>query len=185
MSKNKPVVVVTRKLPQVVETRMMELFQTKLNATDQAMSKADLIEAVKTADVLVPTVTDRIDKSVILQAGPRLKLIANFGNGVDNIDVETALSRGITVTNTPGVLDQKGDLITGITPKQIDDMVADGTLSGGMLPKIGSALDAARNGVKGVHIIDGRVEHALLLEVLTNEGVGTMIRADDPAPARA
>ena len=64
-----------------------------------------------------------------------------------------------------------------LTPKQIDDMVADGTLSGGMLPKIGSALDAARNGVKGVHIIDGRVEHALLLEILTDHGVGTMIKS--------
>ena len=104
MSKHKPVVVVTRKLPQVVETRMMELFQTKLNATDQAMSKAELVEAVKTADVLVPTVTDRIDKAILMQAGEQLKLIANFGTGVDNIDVETAVARGITVTNTPGVL---------------------------------------------------------------------------------
>ena len=74
------------------------------NATDEAMGKAELVEAVKTAEVLVPTVTDRIDKAVLLQAGDQLKLIANFGNGVDNIDVETALSRGITVTNTPGVL---------------------------------------------------------------------------------
>ena len=104
MSKHKPVVVVTRKLPQVVETRMMELFQTKLNATDRAMGKAELIEAVKTADVLVPTVTDRIDKAILMQAGEQLKLIANFGTGVDNIDVETAVARGITVTNTPGVL---------------------------------------------------------------------------------
>jgi hypothetical protein len=82
----------------------------------------------------------------------------------------------VLLTNTPGVLDKDGNLITGITPKQIDDMVADGTLSGGMLPKIGSALDAARNGVKSVHIIDGRVEHALLLEILTDHGVGTMIK---------
>ena len=81
------------------------------------------------------------------------------------------------LTNTPGVLDKAGNLITGITPKEIDEMVADGTLSGGMLPKIGSALDAARNGVKGVHIIDGRVEHALLLEILTDHGVGTMIKS--------
>jgi len=83
----------------------------------------------------------------------------------------------VLLTNTPGVLDQSGKLITGITPKQIDDMVADGTLSGGMLPKISSALDAARSGVKGVHIIDGRVEHALLLEILTDEGVGTLIKS--------
>jgi acetylglutamate kinase len=83
----------------------------------------------------------------------------------------------VLLTNTPGVLDETGTLITGMTPKQIDDMVADGTLSGGMLPKISSALDAARNGVKSVHIIDGRVEHALLLEILTDHGVGTMIKS--------
>jgi acetylglutamate kinase len=83
----------------------------------------------------------------------------------------------ILLTNTPGVLDKDGKLLTGLTPKQIDDLVEDGTLSGGMLPKIGSALDAARGGVKSVHIIDGRVEHALLLEVLTDEGVGTLIKS--------
>jgi acetylglutamate kinase len=83
----------------------------------------------------------------------------------------------VLLTNTPGVLDQDGKLLTGLTPKQIDDLVEDGTLSGGMLPKIGSALDAARGGVKSVHIIDGRVEHALLLEVLTDEGVGTLIKS--------
>ena len=83
----------------------------------------------------------------------------------------------ILLTNTPGVLDKDGKLLTGLTPKQIDDLVEEGTLSGGMLPKIGSALDAARGGVKSVHIIDGRVEHALLLEVLTDEGVGTLIKS--------
>jgi len=83
----------------------------------------------------------------------------------------------VLLTNTPGVLDKAGTLLTGITPGQIDGMVADGTLSGGMLPKIGSALDAARSGVKSVHIIDGRVEHALLLEILTDEGVGTLIKS--------
>ena len=79
------------------------------------------------------------------------------------------------MTNTPGVLDKDGKLLTGLTPKLVDELVADGTLSGGMLPKIGSALDAARSGVRAVHIIDGRVEHALLLEILTAEGVGTLI----------
>ena len=83
----------------------------------------------------------------------------------------------ILLTNTPGVLDKNGNLLTELTPREIDDLVADGTLSGGMLPKIGSALDAARSGVKSVHIIDGRVEHALLLEVLTDDGVGTLIKA--------
>jgi len=100
----KPLVIVTRKLPDAVETRMRELFDTRLNHDDKPMSQAELIEAVKTADVLVPTVTDRIDSKVIVRAGPNLKLIANFGTGVDNIDVKTALEKGITVTNTPGVL---------------------------------------------------------------------------------
>jgi glyoxylate reductase len=100
----KPLVIVTRKLPDAIETRMRELFDTRLNHDDKPMSQAELIEAVQQADVLVPTVTDRIDSKVIVRAGPNLKLIANFGTGVDNIDVKTALEKGITVTNTPGVL---------------------------------------------------------------------------------
>ncbi len=100
----KPLVVVTRKLPDRVETRMRELFDARLNLDDKPMSQAELAEAARTADVLVPTVTDRIDAAVIGKAGDRLKLIANFGNGVDNIDVAVAVNRGITVTNTPGVL---------------------------------------------------------------------------------
>jgi glyoxylate reductase len=103
-NRKKPVVIVTRKLPERVETRMRELFDARLNTDDKPMTQGDLAEAVKAADVLVPTVTDRIDAAVLSQAGPNLKLIANFGNGVDNIDVATALQRGITVTNTPGVL---------------------------------------------------------------------------------
>jgi glyoxylate reductase len=100
----KPLVVVTRKLPDSVETRMRELFDARLNLDDKPLTHAQLTEAVKLADVLVPTVTDRIDSAVLSQSGEKLKLIANFGNGVDNIDVATALQRGITVTNTPGVL---------------------------------------------------------------------------------
>jgi glyoxylate reductase len=103
-SGKKPLVVVTRKLPDSVETRMCELFDTRLNLDDKPMSQAELTEAAKTAEVLVPTVTDHIDRSVLSHSGEQLKLIANFGNGVDNIDVATALQRGITVTNTPGVL---------------------------------------------------------------------------------
>jgi len=103
-NRKKPLVVVTRKLPDSVETRMRELFDTRLNLDDKPMSQAELAEAAKLADVLVPTVTDRIDASVLSHSGEKLKLIANFGNGVDNIDVATALQRGITVTNTPGVL---------------------------------------------------------------------------------
>jgi glyoxylate reductase len=100
----KPVVIVTRKLPDVVETRMRELFDARLNPDDKPMTQAQLAEAVKVADVLVPTVTDRIDRAIISQAGPQLRLIANFGTGVDNIDLDTARNRAITVTNTPGVL---------------------------------------------------------------------------------
>src|SRR5215472_10733 len=100
----KALVVVTRKLPDIIETRMRELFDARLNLDDKPMSQAEMAEMAKRADVLVPTVTDRIDAAVLSKAGDGLKLIANFGNGVDHIDVATAVSRGITVTNTPGVL---------------------------------------------------------------------------------
>ncbi|HWA44484.1 MAG TPA: D-glycerate dehydrogenase [Hypericibacter adhaerens] len=100
----KPVVVVTRKLPDPIETRMMELFDVRLNIDDRPMTQGELVEAIKAADVLVPTVTDRIDSSVLSQAGPKLRLIASFGTGVDHIDLASARQRGITVTNTPGVL---------------------------------------------------------------------------------
>lgn len=100
----KPRVIVTRKLPDPIETRMGELFDTKLNPEDREFTRAELIDAVAEADVLVPTVTDSITSGILAEAGARLKLIANFGAGVDNIDVASALQRGITVTNTPGVL---------------------------------------------------------------------------------
>jgi glyoxylate reductase len=100
----KPLVIVTRKLPDSVELRMRELFDARFNTDDKPMTQAQLVEAVKTADVLVPTVTDRIDSSLLSKAGDQLKLIAQFGNGVDNVDVATANQRGITITNTPGVL---------------------------------------------------------------------------------
>src|SRR5918993_202864 len=102
--KKRPVVVVTRRLPDVIETRLRELFDTRLNLEDRPLSAQELAEAVKTADVLVPTITDEIDAALVDQMGPGLKLIANFGNGVDNIDVSAAVAKGITVTNTPGVL---------------------------------------------------------------------------------
>ncbi|HEX2512268.1 MAG TPA: D-glycerate dehydrogenase, partial [Xanthobacteraceae bacterium] len=102
--RKKPLVVVTRKLPDSVETRMRELFEVELNLDDRAMTQAELVKAAQRADVLVPTVTGEIDAKVIDQAGEGLKLIANFGNGVDHIDVPAAHKHGITVTNTPGVL---------------------------------------------------------------------------------
>jgi glyoxylate reductase len=104
MTRKRLSVVVTRKLPEAVETRMRELFEVRLNETDQPMTAAELAEAVATADVLVPTVTDRIDQKLLAQAGAKLKLIANYGAGFDHIDVETARRRGILVSNTPGVL---------------------------------------------------------------------------------
>ncbi|MBN9256839.1 MULTISPECIES: D-glycerate dehydrogenase [unclassified Mesorhizobium] len=102
--RKKPLVVITRKLPDPVETRMRELFDARLNVEDRPMTQPELVAAVKEADVLVPTVTDQIDAALIAQAGDNLKLIANFGNGVDKIDVSAAAKRGITVTNTPNVL---------------------------------------------------------------------------------
>lgn len=133
-----------------------------------------------------------IDPSVIafLDTGDFIPVIAPIGVGPEgesyNINADVVAGKLaeilqaeklILLTNTPGVLDRDGKLLSGLTPKQIDDMVADGTLSGGMLPKISSALDAARSGVRSVHIIDGRVEHALLLEILTEAGVGTLIKS--------
>jgi acetylglutamate kinase len=135
---------------------------------------------------------ESIDPSVIatLHAGGFIPVVAPIGSGENgetyNINADVVAGKLaeilkaeklVLLTNTPGVLNKAGALLTNITPREIDDMVTDGTLSGGMLPKIGSALDAARSGVKSVHIIDGRVDHALLLEILTSQGVGTMIRS--------
>ncbi|OKH88839.1 D-glycerate dehydrogenase [Thalassospira sp. TSL5-1] len=115
MTKKKPLVIVTRKLPEAIETRMMELFDSRLNIDDTPMDKAALIDAVKHADVLVPTVTDRIDAAVLAHAGPNLRLIANFGNGIDHLDLQTARQRGITVTNTPDVLtEDTADMTMGL-----------------------------------------------------------------------
>ena len=133
-----------------------------------------------------------IDPKVIwaLQEGGFIPVVAPIGVGEDgqsyNINADLVAGKLaevlraeklVVLTNTPGVLDKNGKLLTGLTPKKIDALVADGTLSGGMLPKISSALDAAKAGVKSVHVIDGRVEHAVLLEILTDEGVGTLIRS--------
>lgn len=105
-SKKKPKIFVTRRLPDRVEIRMRELFDAQLNREDQPCTQPELVAAMREFDVLVPTVTDKIDAALIEQAGPQLKLIANFGNGVDNIDVDAAARRGITVTNTPNVLSE-------------------------------------------------------------------------------
>jgi acetylglutamate kinase len=152
----------------------------------------DMNDPTKMIDVGQVGEITAIDPSIInfLDTGDFIPVVAPIGVGKDgetyNINADVVAGKLaeilgaeklILLTNTPGVLDKAGNLLTGLTPKEIDDLVADGTLSGGMLPKISSALDAARSGVKAVHIIDGRVEHALLLEVLTDEGVGTLIKA--------
>lgn len=115
MTAKTPHVIVTRKLPDAVEARMLELFDTSLNTTDAPMDRAALLAAVQKADILVPTVTDTIDEELIAQAGDQLKLIANFGNGSDNIDIKAASKRGITVTNTPKVLtEDTADMIMAL-----------------------------------------------------------------------
>ena len=166
MAKRKPLVIVTRKLPDVVETRMRELFNTRLNADDKPMGQSGLVEAVKEAEVLVPTVTDRIDKSVIMQAGEQLKLIANFGTGVDNIDVETALARGITVTNTPGVLtedtaDMTMALILAVARRIIEgaQVIGPDNVWGGWSPTwmLGHRIFGKRLGIIGM----GRIGQAV------------------------
>ena len=111
----KPLVIVTRRLPELVETRLMELFNTKLSVDDKPFSIKQLIDAVKEADILIPTVTDKIDKNILENASSKLKLIANFGNGTDHINVEAAQKKNIIVTNTPGVLtEDTADMVMGL-----------------------------------------------------------------------
>ena len=135
---------------------------------------------------------EKIDPSIIqtLTGNGFIPVIAPIGSGAAgetyNINADVVAGKVaevlkaeklVMMTNTVGVLDKNGNLLTGLTAKQIDALFEDGTLSGGMLPKISSALDAAKGGVNSVHIIDGRVDHALLLEIMTDQGVGTMIRS--------
>lgn len=135
---------------------------------------------------------ERIDPGIIqtLTANGFIPVIAPIGSGEEgetyNINADVVAGKVaevlkaeklVLLTNTPGVLDKSGKLLTGLSARQIDDLFADGTISGGMLPKISSALDAAKAGVNSVHIVDGRVDHCLLLEIMTDHGVGTMIRS--------
>jgi acetylglutamate kinase len=144
----------------------------------------------ETVDIGQVGVIESIDPGVIqtLTGNGFIPVIAPIGSGQsgETYNINADLVAGkiaeilkaeklVMMTNTAGVLDKDGHLLTGLTAKRIDELFADGTLSGGMLPKISSALDAARGGVRAVHIIDGRVDHALLLEIMTDQGVGTMI----------
>jgi glyoxylate reductase len=163
--KKRPLVVVTRRLPDVIETRMRELFDARLNLDDRPMPTAELVEAVRSADVLVPTVTDEIDSAVIAEAGPNLKLIANFGNGVDNIDVPAALARGIIVTNTPGVLTEDTADMTMALILAVARRIAEGARVipddewGGWSPTwmLGHRITGKRLGIVGM----GRIGQAL------------------------
>ena len=165
MSSNKPLVVVTRRLPDVIETRMMELFNTRLNIDDHQMTQSELVEAAKQAEILVPTVTDRIDAGVLSQASPDLRLIASFGTGVDNIDLKTARQRGITVTNTPGVLtDDTADMTMALmlaTPRRLSEgerLVRSGQWQGwGPTSMLGHRITGKRLGIIGM----GRIGQAV------------------------
>jgi len=163
--KKKPLVVVTRKLPDVVETRMMELFDTRLNPDDVPLTQPQLVDAMAGADVLVPTVTDRIDRAMIEQAGPKLRLIASFGTGVDHIDLRAARERGIVVTNTPGVLtDDTADmtmaLLLAIARRVAEGerLVRSGQWTGwGPTTMLGHRITGKRLGILGM----GRIGSAL------------------------
>jgi glyoxylate reductase len=165
MVRRKPVVVVTRKLPEVIETRMMELFDTRLNDSDTPMTKAALIEAVKVAEILVPTVTDRIDSSILAHANAELCLIANYGTGIDHIDVEAAYARGITVTNTPGVLtedtaDMSMALILAVSRRLVEGerLARSGEWSGwSPISMLGHRITGKRLGILGM----GRIGSAV------------------------
>ncbi len=158
-------VVVTRRLPEVVETRMKELFDVDLRETDVPMTRDELAAAVAQADVLVPTITDRIDAALLAQAGPQLKLIANYGAGVDNIDVGTARQRGILVSNTPGVLtDDTADMTLALIlavvrriPEGLAEMQAGIWKGWSPMAHLGGRLTGRRLGVLGM----GRIGQAV------------------------
>ena len=158
-------VVVTRRLPEPVETRMKELFDVELRDPDTAMTRDELAAAIRRADVLVPTITDQIDAGLLAQAGEKLKLIANYGAGVDHIDVATARSRGILVSNTPGVVtedtaDMTMALILGVTrriPEGIATMQTEGWSGWSPMAMLGGRIGGKRLGILGM----GRIGQAV------------------------
>ncbi|MFT6121009.1 MAG: glyoxylate reductase, partial [Yoonia sp.] len=151
-------VVVTRRLPDVVETRLCELFDVRLREDDTPMTRDELAEAMKTADILVPTITDQIDAGLLAGAGERLRLIANYGAGVDNIDVSTARQRGIQVSNTPGVTtDDTADmtlaLILAVTrriPEGLRMMQGDDWSGWSPTAMLGGRIGGRRLGILGM-----------------------------------
>jgi glyoxylate reductase len=186
MPHTKKRVVVTRKLPDPVETRMMELFSVQLNLNDEAMTRAQLAAAMQDCDVLVPTVTDRIDGGLIEQAGERLKLIASFGTGVDHIDLRAAKARGITVTNTPGVLtEDTADMVMALilaVPRRLvegNKLITAGKWTGwsptGML---GHRIHGKRLGIVGM----GRIGQAVARRA---RGFGLSVHYHNRKPVHA
>lgn len=161
----RPKVIVTRRLPEAVETRMAELFDVELNLDDKPFDRARLEEAVARADVLVPTLTDEIDAALIEKAGPQLRLIANFGNGVDHLDLKAAKARDIAVTNTPGVLtDDTADMTMALilsVPRRLAEgvrMVLDGNWNGwSPCHMLGHRITGKRLGIIGM----GRIGQAV------------------------
>ena len=171
-------VVVTRRLPEAVETRMTELFNVKLRDSDTPMTREEMVTAMREADVLVPTITDEIDAGLIAQAGEKLRLIANYGAGVDHIDVETARRRGILVSNTPGVLtddtaDMTMGLILAVTRRMAEGMAEMQTGDwGGWSPTalLGGRLGGRRLGILGM----GRIGQAVARHMI-KRGKGKII----------
>jgi glyoxylate reductase len=184
MRSKRPLVIVTRKLPDPVETRMMELFSCRLNLNDKPLSKAELIAAVGAAEVLVPTVTDRIDVDVLAAASPSLKLIASFGTGIDHVDLAAAQRRGIVVTNTPGVLtedtaDMTMALILAVSRRLAEGerLIRGGGWSGwGPTSMLGRRLSGKRLGIVGM----GRIGTALARRA---KGFGLSIHYHNRRPA--
>jgi len=167
MTQKKPVVHLTRKLPDSTETRMRELFDARLNETDTPPSRENLLAMMQEADVLVPTVTDRIDADLIAGAGDQLKLIASFGTGVDHIDLAAAKARGITVTNTPGVLtEDTADMAMALmlaVPRRIaegDRLTRSGEWTGWAPTRmLGHRINGKRLGIIGMGRIGCAVAH--------------------------
>ena len=165
MSNDRLSVFVTRRLPEAVESRLAELFDVQLRQDDAPMTRDELAKAMKTADVLVPTITDTIDAGLIGQAGPQLKLIANYGAGVDNIDVSTARQRGILVSNTPGVLtDDTADMALGLIlaitrriPEGLAAMQGEGWTGWSPTAFLGGRIGGRRIGILGM----GRIGRAV------------------------
>src|SRR5256886_8229443 len=182
--KKKPLVVVTRKLPDSIETRMRELFDARLNLDDTPMTEEQIAEAIRTADVLVPTVTDEITEELLKQPDCKLKMIANFGNGVDNIDVTAAQARGITVTNTPKVLtedtaDMTMALILAVPRRLIEgaSILTEGKNWPGWSPTwmLGHRIGGKRLGIIGM----GRLGQAVARPAAA---VGLQIHFPNPRP---